>query len=225
MNDSRKVLFDYWNSIPTLKFINAPEKIYKSQPIRRAIVQILREGLEEPIENEKKLKRNALSATELKKLLLERKDIKISQTNLYFHLNVLKDAGFIQVGAILLEGPDHRIKTNYYGRVARNLFITDQELSLEASKQQFMEFEKLAKKINLPLPKDFISLPRKYHDLMNERYKLLANWLVKQEPILEEGQINISDVFEFLKILDRLNPEFSQILGDLASVFQDYLAI
>jgi len=51
----------------------------------------------------------------------------MSQTNLYFHLNVMKRAELIQVMSKILEG---RHKVSHYCRVARSMIHRDPEDSL-----------------------------------------------------------------------------------------------
>ena len=126
MTDERKILYEYWDSIPALKLLDVSKQVNKSNPIRISIIRILSEGLSDHFSEDQVKPRHALNVSEIKQLLKEKNDITISQTNLYFHLNILEKAGIIKTVATLLEGPHNRNKTKYYGRVARQLFITDQ---------------------------------------------------------------------------------------------------
>ncbi|MFW9997885.1 MAG: winged helix-turn-helix domain-containing protein [Candidatus Odinarchaeota archaeon] len=221
--EDRQALYDYWNSIPTHKFIDAPESVYKSQPIRRAIVKILREGILDEPEDPRSRKRHVLNAAEIRQLLKERNTINISQTNLYFHLNVLEEAGIIQVPFILKEGPHKRNNTKYYGRVARYLLITDKESSYETYERYFFEFEKLATLLGILLPGDFQDLPKKYLEVENKRHNILASWLVSHETLFTENKINSSDIFEFLKFIDRTDPDYLAVLKETSEKIQGLL--
>jgi hypothetical protein len=45
--DKRRVLLDHWEEIPAVVLIEASGKVFKSHPVREAILAILREGIEE----------------------------------------------------------------------------------------------------------------------------------------------------------------------------------
>ncbi len=113
MNNDRNLLYEFWDSIPPLKFIDGKKKVYGKQPIRSAIIHILREGLMEESKKDPNRRRRALNVNEIENLLKdyfenienEKEKVQITRTKLYFHLNLLEEAGMIQVVATLLEGP------------------------------------------------------------------------------------------------------------------------
>ncbi|MHA2032826.1 MAG: winged helix-turn-helix domain-containing protein, partial [Candidatus Kariarchaeaceae archaeon] len=198
MTDERQILFENWDSIPAAKLIDVSKNVYKSNPIRISILKNLSEGLSDDSTDDGLKIRHVLNVTEIKKLLQEKNDIKISQTNLYFHLNKLEEVGMIKEVATLLEGPHKRNRTKYYGRVARHLFITDQQQSYERIGKQFGEFKRLADLLEIELPENFLELPKKYVELSQKHYSTLAHWLSSHESIIEREKINDSEIFEFL---------------------------
>ena len=116
MTDKNQTLIDHWDKIPAFAYIDVPKDKYYSHPVRSEIVRLFREGLEEKSPEGKSLVRHALSVTEIKELLEKRKDIVMSITNLYFHLDVLEEIGLINVVTTLQKGPHGRNKVKYFGR-------------------------------------------------------------------------------------------------------------
>jgi hypothetical protein len=229
----KTILYDYWESVPKAESLDI--RNYESHPIRSTVLRILYDGLFGQILREKQKKRHVLNASEILDELNKRietgriigskkgKSVPITKpvsiTNLYFHLNKLIDNGLIVVVTELLEGPHKRNKTKYYGRVAKQLFITDEEESLQMYKRRFDAFERIAKVLGLPLPEDYADFPNRYLTLKKARYKAIENWVVKNErAIYDMSQENqdFGDVYEFLKMMDS---HFSNKYEELSSSF------
>ncbi|MHA1945238.1 MAG: hypothetical protein ACXAC6_02755 [Candidatus Hodarchaeales archaeon] len=224
MTDERQILYEYWSTIPASKLLDVSKNVYTSNPIRISIIKILSEGLSDHSADDELKIRHVLNVTEIKKLLYEKNDMKISQTNLYFHLNILENAGMIKTVTTLLEGPHKRNKTKYYGRVARHLFITDQEQSYERINKQFGEFKRLAELLKIELPENFTELPKKYVELSQKHYSSLAHWLSSHEAIIEREKIDDAAVFEFLKLINRYNQEHRSLLVGLSEIVEEEIS-
>ncbi len=216
------MLYDFWDSLPALKFIDVDKKLYGKQPIRRAIVRILRKGIKNDTKDKPAVKRRALNVNEIENQLKEyfkkenrEEKVKITRTKLYFHLNLLEEAGMIKVVTTILEGPHKRNKTKYYGRTARSLFITDQEMSLTEYKSRFDEFEKLAKLLGISLPPDYSEFPKKIVEIDQKRHKRLAHWISRYDNLIDQNDIDISEIFEFIKYIDRIKPDHGELLNEL----------
>jgi DNA-binding transcriptional ArsR family regulator len=232
MTKDRRILYNFWDSLPALKFIDVNKKVYGKQPIRRAIVRILREGIIEDSIDQPSVRRRALNVNEIEQQLKKyfdeedkkegRKEeqIKITRTKLYFHLNLLEEAGMIKNVTTILQGPHKRNKTKYYGRAARSLFMTDQEMSLAKYKTRFNEYEKLAKLLGISLPQDYSKLPEKIVENDQKRYERLAHWLSRYDNLIDQNNIDISEIFEFIKYIDVLNPVHTELLSELYENFQ-----
>ncbi|MHA2226920.1 MAG: hypothetical protein ACXAC8_17025 [Candidatus Hodarchaeales archaeon] len=220
----RQILYEYWKSIPAIKIIDAPKKVLKSHPARSAIIRVLLEGLKDDSNDPKSRIRHAFNVNELKKVLEERKEITITTTNLYFHLNILKEAGFIIEAATLLEGPKKRNKTKYFGRAARFLFATDQVESLSKFESKFREFERFAHLLGISVPTNFLTLPKKYLEIYTLHTKRIANWFASYETTILEENIDFSEVFEFLKFINRIDPEFVKMFKEVSEKVQDELS-
>ncbi|MHA2233241.1 MAG: hypothetical protein ACXAB4_12220, partial [Candidatus Hodarchaeales archaeon] len=150
-----------------------------------------------------------------KTLLLERKDIEVSQTNIYFHLNFLEEHGFIQVVATLHEGPHKRNKTKYYGRTARKLLVSEAHLRYETLEKRFREFEKLASTLGISLPENSWDSLKKYLELMDQLHHRWGNWVMEHEKSLIEEKIDGLEMLGFLIFLDNFNPECFSLLKEV----------
>jgi hypothetical protein len=223
MTKDRRLLYEFWDSIPALKFVDVKKNIYGKQPIRRAIIRILREGIKGESEDDPSRKRRALNVNEIETLLKkyfekeENKEekVQITRTKLYFHLNLLEEAGMIQVVTSILEGPHKRNKTKYYGRTARSLFITDEEMSLNKYKTRFEEFGKFARLLEIPLPDNYSELPEKIIQYDRKRYTKLAHWLARYDSIIDQNNVNVSEIYEFIKYIEAVDPGKNKALKEL----------
>ncbi|MFW9854879.1 MAG: hypothetical protein ACFFFG_07445 [Candidatus Thorarchaeota archaeon] len=233
-----KAIFDdHWESLPPAKSFDI--RNYEDHPLRSTILRILYDGLSNQVPSEIKRKRHVLNASEILEELNKRIEagrivdskkgkettlIKpVSITNLYFHLNKLIDLGLIKVIAELLEGSHKRNKTKYYGRVARHLFISDEEESLQKYRRLFDAFQRVVMAMGVPLPEDYEKLPVKYQRIKNTRYKAIENWFIKNEKIIyeiSEQNRDLSEVYEFLKLMDS---HFSDAYRDLSSRFTELI--
>jgi DNA-binding transcriptional ArsR family regulator len=223
--NERKTLYDYWDKIPAMKFFDVGKEYYSAHPSRPAILRILKEGLIDDNLNAHStpIIRHALNTIEIQRLLNERKEIKISRTNLYFHLNTLEKIGLIKVVTMLLEGPHKRNKTKYYGRVARNLFIGSLEISIKKYEGMFLEFRKLANCLNIELPHNYSELPKYIVEMNQNIYQSLAKWLIKNEELIIRENLEMSELFDFFKFIIRINQVYFTDLRDISETLQNII--
>jgi DNA-binding transcriptional ArsR family regulator len=216
----RQILYDFWDSLQGAKVLNVPSKVFTSHPVRSAILRVLREGMLEDDEATPPLKkaRHALNTKEIRRLLRETEDIEMSQTNLYFHLNVMKRAGLIQVVSRILEG---RHKVAYYGRVARTIIQRDPEDSLETYKKRFEEIGRL---IGVKQPgfdtTQLDSMPGELLEIKKRRDRALGEWMARNEALMNAEGIDSLSVFGFLKAIDSVNPEYVQFFRKVADLLE-----
>lgn len=225
--NERKILYDYWDEIPAMKFFDVGKEYYSSHPSRPAILRILNEGLsDDNLEGHSTPRiRYALNAVEIQRLLKERREIKISITNLYFHLNTLEKIGLIKVVTTILEGPHKRNKTKYYGRVARNLFVGSLEMSTKKYEGMFQEFSKLASCLKIELPHNYSYLPDYVVEMNQNLYQELAKWLIKNEEIIIKENLEMSELFDFLKFIIRINPLYFANLKEVSETLRNIINI
>ncbi|MFX0126255.1 MAG: hypothetical protein ACFFAE_21725 [Candidatus Hodarchaeota archaeon] len=215
MTNKRQILFDYWEKIPSFAYIDVPKDKYYSHPVRSEIIGLLREGIEEKSSEGKSKVRHALNVIEIKELLKLRKDITMSSTNIYFHLDTLLEIGLIKVVTTLQKGPHGRNKVKYFGRVARNLFVGSEKISLMNYTTRFEEFQKLANILDLSLPRDYSNLPQKLLETKQQYYKVLGNWLVDHEDKIAKEKLDIGILYDFLKMINEINPKYNDLFSEV----------
>ena len=212
MGDPRKILYDFWDELPPVTLLSLSSKVLSSHPARPAIIRALREGVVDHLDEEPRERvRRALKADEIRALLKER-EIKVSKTSLYFHLGVLEEHSLIKVVAKVLEG---RHKVAYYGRTARGFIHRDPEESLEKYRRYFEEAGRLGKAKQPGLDLGVVEgLAEEYLRIKQRRDAALADWMAENEGLLNEHEIDFYAVFEFIKSLDSVSPEYVEFLKE-----------
>jgi hypothetical protein len=224
MTDKNQILIDHWDKIPAFAYIDVPKDKYYSHPVRSEILGLFREGIEETSPEDKSMVRHALNVTEIKELLEKRKDRVMSITNLYFHLDVLEEIGLIKVAATLQKGPHGRNKVKYFGRVARNLFVGSEKISLESYTKRFEEFEKLANFLELHLPEGYSNLPQKLLETKQHYYRVLGTWLVEYEDLIVKEKLDIGALYDFLKMINEINPKYNELFNEVFTLLQNQIS-
>ncbi|UCG89650.1 MAG: helix-turn-helix transcriptional regulator [Candidatus Heimdallarchaeota archaeon] len=224
MVEECQILFDHWEKIPSFEYVDVPKDKYYSHPVKSEIVKLLKEGIEEKSPDGKSKVRHALNVIEIKELLERRKNIDMSPTNLYFHLDILQEMGLIKIVATLQKGPHGRNKVKYFGRVARNLFVSSEAISISNYTKQFNEFQKLANILKLQLPKDYSNLPQKLLETKQQFYRVLGNWLVDYEELIEREKLDLGSLYEFLKVINAINPEYNNLFHEVFSLLKQEIS-
>ena len=224
MTEDNQVLIDHWDKIPPFAYIDVPKDKYYSHPVRSEIIGLFREGIEEMSPKRKLIVRHALNVIEIKELLEKRKDIVMSTTNLYFHLDVLQEIGLIKVVATLQKGPHGRNKVKYFGRMARNLFVGSEKVSLVSYSKRFEEFEKLANILELTLPKGYSNLPQKLLETKQHYYKVLGTWLVDHEDKITKEKLDMGALYDFLKMINEINPKYNELFNEVFTLLQNQIS-
>ena len=216
----RQILYDFWDSLQGVKVLNVPSKVFTSHRVRPAILRVLREGMledDEATPPSKKV-RHALNTKEIRRLLQETEDIEMSQTNLYFHLNVMERAGLVQIVSRILEG---RHKVAYYGRVARTISHRDPEDSLETYKRRFEEIGRL---IGVKRPgfdvAQLDTLPGELLEIKKRRDRALGEWMARNEALMSANGIDSLFIFDFMKVIDSVNPEYVRFFRKVADLVE-----
>lgn len=220
MAEDRQQLFDHWKNIPSFVFVSVPKDKYFSHPVRRDIIKLLRKGLEEESPDGNFKIRRAMNVTEINDKLSQINETNISKTTLYFHLDILIELGLINVVATLHEGPHGRNKTKYFGRVARNLFVSSSQYIYENYKAQFDEFQRFTKLIDLNLPTNYSDTPKRISETNEHFFRVFAKWLITYEELIDENQIDMNLLFEFLQTVNSIHSDYLNLLNDLSQVLQ-----
>jgi len=223
----RTILYDFWNSLPKIKFVKDAEKVYYSHTARQAILKALGEGIKEvsTINTDKAVIRRALSAHEIfnriKVYKEEKRDIQainwddfdISLHNLYFHIQKLEDANLIQTVTILREG---RHNVSYYGRTAQVLIFRIDYEEYDRIKDAFTAMAKLAPHINSTLSsEEILDFYDKYVRIGQSHSGILFERLAEFEKPLQETDVDPVDIANFIELLLTVNPSFVKLLGEI----------
>ena len=86
--------------------------------------------------------------------------------------------------------------------------------------RMFANFGKLAKALRPDVDvEELKNVPEKYPRYKQKRMEVLALWLAENESIIRGEKLDLSLIFEVLKLIDTLNPEYKAILNVLNKVF------
>jgi hypothetical protein len=210
-SELEKTIFSHWQKIPIIKDIPElmPEDLVL-QEVRSAILDILRTGIEEYDEDRDLIQaRHVFSVKELHKIIKKRLSKKIKLSNVYFHLNQLKDREFVQIVATIKEG---RQITHYYGRTAK-LFLWGGK---EENDPKVSKFITLMQYFNPDLTSETIK--GHYESLMEislESHIRVKTWLENNVEKLTELNVDTRDVYSFLKSIDRCNPKSIEVYNKI----------
>lgn len=216
----KKRLLQHWQDIPVIKEIPETMPALVEQEVRSAILDILREGIEEYDEEHDLVEiRHVFSAKELHKLIKERLSIKIKISNVYFHLNKLKDGGYVQIVTSFKEG---RQITHFYGRTARLFLWMGEPLDTTdvTDESKFSDFITLLKHFNPDLTSETINeLFRSFLQVHQETHDRVKKWMEKNVEILAELNVDTRDVYKFLMSIDRCDSKTIEVSNKILTLF------
>ncbi|MHA2251209.1 MAG: hypothetical protein ACXAD7_12670 [Candidatus Kariarchaeaceae archaeon] len=221
----RSKLYAYWNDEGTVKIhkLISLEDYLKidENPVRKAIIHVLREGIEDKSEfNRESKKRYAMSMYELLPLVneyLKKSDEKnfkpVKQTALYYHRDELDKAGFIKFAAKFVEGK--RI-VEYYCRTAKVFMVQDEESPYFQSQQLINQ---LIKQISPEADNDeLLELYTDLNESMDEARRKSRLWIKENENILNSLDTDLIELSNVL--LDTLaftHPKLSSTFKKLST--------
>ncbi|MFX0171165.1 MAG: hypothetical protein ACFE9L_04535 [Candidatus Hodarchaeota archaeon] len=204
----KKILLEHWQKIPIIKEIPEPMPTQLiNQEIRSELLDILREGVEEYNE-EKKISeiRHAFSVKELHKLIKERVKTKIKISNVYFHLNKLKEKDYIEIVTSIREG---RQITHFFGRTAK-LFLWIGE-PVETNKlSEDTNYLKFATLLEHFAPNVISESSKELYmaamQIKKEGHEKIRQWIEKNEELLMRLNMDTRDLFQFLISIYQCDP-------------------
>ncbi|MFX0061543.1 MAG: hypothetical protein ACFFC7_05095 [Candidatus Hermodarchaeota archaeon] len=207
-SDSKKTqkLYEFWTEITPIKLIYTEKKRdTMNQPLRSLILKILRRGvIDSDLSQELKTQiRYALNPKEILYLANQELERKVKLPNIYFHLDKLQETGLIQQVVTLFDG---RYEIRYFGRTAKFfLYLTPdakEDRLNENTLPIFNSLYELTRSINPNVQKQELTLLFKQY-LMNRRNQTekIIEWIKKHENLLVEFNIDIADLYNFLKTL------------------------
>jgi len=209
-----ETIFSHWQKIPVIKDIPEvmPEDLIL-QEVRSGILDIFRNGIEEYDEKRDLIRvRHVFSVKELHKLIKEKLSKKIKLSNVYFHLNQLKDREFVQIVATIKEG---RQITHYYGRTAK-LFLWGGK---EEKDPKINKFISLMQYFNPDLTSETIK--ELYESLMHtslESHNRVKTWMENNIDTLTEQNMDTRDVYSFLRHLDKCDSKSIELYSKISEL-------
>jgi len=209
-----ETIFSHWQKIPVIKDIPEvmPEDLIL-QEVRSGILDIFRNGIEEYDEKRDLIRvRHVFSVKELHKLIKEKLSKKIKLSNVYFHLNQLKDREFVQIVTTIKEG---RQITHYYGRTAK-LFLWGGK---EEKDPKINKFISLMQYFNPDLTSETIK--ELYESLMHtslESHNRVKTWMENNIDTLTEQNMDTRDVYSFLRHLDKCDSKSIELYSKISEL-------
>lgn len=211
--ENRKILYTFWDNLPLLAIIEVSTKEIYSNETRVSIIRLLKEGIEDKIDGERK-KRYALNARELLDLVNNELNTDMSIHTFYFHLQKLQKTGIIYSVTTVHEG---RHNIAYFGRTAKNFFFEDRKQEEEKYRNMLFETGKLAKILNSKLSEDvFKEYTNEIVELNQERYRKVQDWLSKHEKEVNTEELDLSKILSFLSRLGTAKERLNEIYRSIA---------
>ena len=216
--NNRKLLFDFWRDVPTIRFMDESFFTIMNQEIRSEILDILREGILDDSILEKSRRRYALNAQELQKFVGERLQREITLSNIYFHLQKLKEIDCVQELVSIREG---KYNVAYFSRTAK-LFsssIRDSEKMREKLNMLRKLFIRLLPSLNPTIDKETImNLFDEIYQYRLEREQLRFTWLETHAELLTDLEFDILIIDKFLMELDGSDTKGSHLYSQVSKI-------
>lgn len=187
--------FNFWKDVQII--IEIEEDTFNNvvdQEFRGAILEILRKGI---LDKQKLSTRHAMSAQEMLPKIQEKLESEVKLTNVYFHLEKLEKAGLIREITKKLEGR-HYVK--YFGRTSK-LIICGKSEDTESQKVRFLNpVYKIGEALKVNINKQRLNeIAEAIQYRRDELYHFEKEWIEKNHETLSNLDIDVLDLFVFLK--------------------------
>ncbi|MFX0123080.1 MAG: hypothetical protein ACFFAE_05540 [Candidatus Hodarchaeota archaeon] len=215
---SRRLLFDFWRDVPTIRFMDESFFTIMNQEVRSEILDILREGiLDDSVSFKGKTRRRyALNAQELQKHIEERLQREITLSNVYFHIQKLKEIDCVQELVSIREG---KYNVAYFSRTAKLFCSSIQDKMRENLNSLRKLFIRLLPSINPTIKKETImNIFDEIYQYRLERKQLRINWLEKHAELLTDLEFDILIIDKFLMELDGSDTEGSRLYSQISEL-------
>jgi len=214
----RSILLDFWRRVPAIKRCDIALHEVGRQIVRSIILETLRQGIEDTNETEEGISnvRHALSAQELLEKVNEQLTDSIKLSNVYFHLQKLQDAGFVETVATLREG---KHDVTYFGRTAKIfLFGEPQITDLEDTSSPWIKsltnlLTYLSPKINTETATTLI---QEYMQASIASHNATVTWIEKHEDLITQFNIDLQSLFRFFEAIGSSDAEIVKLRAKLA---------
>jgi len=221
----RKILFEFWKDVPTIGFRDESLFSIMNQEIRGEILDILREGIladKSAFENGKARRRYALNAEELRDHISDRLKKQVKLSNVYFHLQKLKEIDCIHELTSIREKRNGReYNVTYFARTAKLFSHSIQDSDKIRNKLNALRdlFIRLLPSLNPKIDKETIlNLFDEIYQYRLEREQLRFTWLEKHADLLTDLEFDILIIDDFLMELDGSDSNGSRLYSQIADL-------
>lgn len=186
--------------------LDSQEKFdFLNQEVRSAIMDLLRVGIKEYDSiNRCTIQRYVLSPKEIHQKINQDRKQKIKLSNVYFHIDKLKENNLIEIVA---EIKIKRQIVNYYGRTAKLFLLIGSE------KQTFDWLIDLFQSLNKKIDRNHLQkLNKEFQVSFRETDKERREWLEKNQNVLTQFNLDPRTIYKFLTILDSASEPVRKIL-------------
>ncbi|NHJ49886.1 MAG: hypothetical protein FK733_18985 [Asgard group archaeon] len=217
--EKRHLLFDYWDTIPLVIYVDIPVEEVLTHDVRDLIIYYIRKGKEEKDKDGKIRIRHGFSAKELLDMANKKLKEKMKLQSMYFHIMKLQEFGLLKTVVTLHEG---RHNIAYFGRTARAFNWENKKKDQNRYKELFKEGGKYARAIDEDLSVDLFSkYAEDFIEILKENENKSLDWIKKNEQFINENKIDIAYIFSFLKRVNYANPKLTKLLCQIAKLI-DY---
>ncbi|MCY3410478.1 MAG: hypothetical protein INQ03_02470 [Candidatus Heimdallarchaeota archaeon] len=198
LSSEQEKIYSYWDDIPTIKRLDQQiiDAIVEVE-VRELILKIMRNGIHDDIFNTGTPRvRHAMTPKTLLELvnLQLKKPVKLS--NIYFHLDKLKEFEMIKSVAILYEG---KYKQTYFGRTSK-LYVFNKNKNRDIENMKIAE--SVIKTLNPELSEESISeAVKQYLNRKNNSREKIFDWFTKHEQDLRKKEFDTLSIWNILEEL------------------------
>ncbi|MFX0095803.1 MAG: hypothetical protein ACFFBD_28955 [Candidatus Hodarchaeota archaeon] len=217
----QRILYEYWDELPTIKTIDIASKVTISQKVRSAILTVLSNGVIDQIEIKKEEIRtnirHVLTVREIQKEVNEylQRDKKnaIKLTNIYFHLQKLQDLGLVQEVTTILEGNHH---VAYFGCTAKFFSSKNPGEQIYREHSIGQNLVAILKDLRPNTDKEnVLKLINQILERENEMFDIVTKWVEKHEKEIKTTNIDFWALTVFLNRLNILDPKLEQLYSEI----------
>jgi hypothetical protein len=214
--EKRNQLFDYWEEIPLVIFVDIPAEEVLTHDVREMIIYYIRKGKQDKDGYGKTRIRHGFSAKELLEMANKQLKEKMKLQSMYFHIMKLQEFGLLKVVATLHEG---RHNIAYFGRTARAYNWENKKKDQKRYKELFREGGKYAKALDKDLPDNlFDKYENEFNVILRENEENILEWIKKNEQFINDNNIDVAYMFSFLKRVNYSNPKLVKLLKEIAQL-------
>ena len=213
-NEYYSKLYKYWDQLNPIKYVNKSQYEIMNHPIRDAIVKVLRRGIVD--KNQKNRKRHVLSMQELLNEVNEllshgnEEHENLKNTRLYYHVDILITNNIIQEATVIKIGRHYQA---YYCRTAKGFILLDEDYSLDRVKFNQMHSSLIAAINDDIEEKNVKSLLNTIEKKNKEILNLRDSWITENANLISRLDI---DMIDFVKIIEW----YYYVHPDLLSLYQ-----